>query len=155
MWGNGGVKFGRLTIVVVVLWPIFDAKTPFLGVTLLPGGGGGVGGLEALPNSIRAHGKGIGCARMSLSAPYCAPGWSCPQSPVPSPASYMLLCHLAELDIRSLKSLLGPTAQCFGIPMTDFQSPGWPSSQGPCQFLIFFFQNSPSRIPTLGGSGEK
>jgi len=32
MWGEVGVDFGGLTIVVVVLWPIFEAKTPFLGV---------------------------------------------------------------------------------------------------------------------------
>jgi hypothetical protein len=32
MWGKVGVDFGGLTIVVVVLWPIFEAKTPFLGV---------------------------------------------------------------------------------------------------------------------------
>ena len=32
MWGEVGIDFGGLTIVVVVLWPIFEAKTPFLGV---------------------------------------------------------------------------------------------------------------------------
>jgi hypothetical protein len=37
MWGKVGVDFGGLTIVVVVLWPIFDAKTPFFGGCTPPG----------------------------------------------------------------------------------------------------------------------